>query len=196
MAAPETGYARSGDLHIAYQVVGDGPVDLVWIPGWISNIDHYWDEPTVARYFNRIASFSRLILFDRRGTGVSDPLTRAPTLEEQMDDVVAVMQAAGSEQAALYAQLEGGAMAMLFAATHPERTTALVIYEGMPRMSWAPDYDWALRERSARPGWGRGGETARGSCSWPPARRPTLACAGGLPSSSAWPPAPAPRPSC
>lgn len=146
MAAPETGYARSGDLHIAFQVVGDGPIDLVWVPGWISNIDHYWEEPTVARYFNRIASFSRLILFDRRGTGVSDPLTRAPTLEEQMDDVVAVMEAAGSEQAALYAQLEGGAMAMLFAATHPERTRALVLYEGMPRMAWAPDYDWALRE--------------------------------------------------
>src|SRR5579859_830608 len=110
MAAPETRYARSGDLHIAYQVVGDGPVDLVWVPGWISNIDHYWEEPSVARYFNRIASFSRLILFDRRGTGVSDSVPRAPTLEEQMDDVVAVMEAAGSEQAAIYAQLEGGAM--------------------------------------------------------------------------------------
>jgi class 3 adenylate cyclase len=158
--APETRYARSGDLHIAYQVVGDGPVDVVWVPGWISNIDHYWEEPTVARYFNRIASFSRLILFDRRGTGVSDPLPRAPTLEEQMDDVVAVMDAAGSTQAAFYAQLEGGAMAMLFAATHPERTRALIIYEGMPRMSWAPDYDWALRpeERAAwlGAGWGDG----------------------------------------
>jgi pimeloyl-ACP methyl ester carboxylesterase len=150
--APETRYARSGELHIAYQVVGDGPVDLVWVPGWISNIDHYWEEPTVARYFNRIASFSRLILFDRRGTGVSDPLPRAPTLEEQMDDVVAVMDAAGSSQAGLYAQLEGGAMAMLFAATHPERTRALIVYEGMPRMSWAPDYDWALRDED-RAGW-------------------------------------------
>ncbi|MFL5822370.1 MAG: alpha/beta fold hydrolase [Solirubrobacteraceae bacterium] len=158
--APETRYARSGDLHIAYQVVGEGPIDLIWIPGWISNIDHYWEEPTVARYFNRIAAFSRLILFDRRGTGVSDPLTRAPTLEEQMDDVVAVMEAAGSEQAGLYAQLEGGAMAMLFAATHPERTRALVVYEGMARMSWAPDYDWALtdEERVAwlGKGWGDG----------------------------------------
>jgi class 3 adenylate cyclase len=160
MAAPETKYARSGDLHIAYQVVGDGPVDLVWVPGWISNIDHYWTEPSVERYFNRIASFSRLILFDRRGTGVSDPVPRAPTLEEQMDDVVAVLDAAGSEQAAIYAQLEGGAMAMLFAATHPERTRALVVYEGMPRMSWAPDYDWAIRdeERAAwlGTGWGDG----------------------------------------
>ena len=160
MAAPETRYARSGDLHIAYQVVGDGPIDLVWVPGWISNIDNYWEEPTVARYFNRIASFSRLILFDRRGTGVSDPLPRAPTLEEQMDDVVAVMEAVGSEQAALYAQLEGGAMAMLFAATHPERTRALAVYEGMARMSWAPDYDWALKDADRAAwlgaGWGDG----------------------------------------
>jgi pimeloyl-ACP methyl ester carboxylesterase len=142
--APETRYTLSGDIHIAYQVVGDGPVDLVWIPGWISNIDHYWTEPTIARYFNRLASFSRLILFDRRGTGLSDPLPRAPTLEEQMDDVVAVMEAADSQQAAMYAQLEGGAMAALFAATHPERTGALILYEAMPRMAWAPDYDWAV----------------------------------------------------
>src|SRR5436305_3720691 len=142
---PETRYTRSGELHIAYQVVGEGPIDLVWVPGWISNIDHYWEEPTVVRYFERLASFSRLILFDRRGTGVSDPVERAPTLEEQMDDVVAVMDAAGSERAAVYAQLEGGAMAVMFAATHPERTSALVLYEAMPRMSWAPDYDWALK---------------------------------------------------
>jgi class 3 adenylate cyclase/alpha-beta hydrolase superfamily lysophospholipase len=149
--APETLYARSGDLHIAYQVVGKGPTDLVYVPAWISQVEHYWEEPTIARYFERLAAFSRLIMFDRRGTGLSDPLPRAPTLEEQMDDVVAVMDAAGSEQAALYAQLEGGAMAALFAATHPERTKALVLYEAMPRMSWAPDYDWALRpeERTA-----------------------------------------------
>jgi pimeloyl-ACP methyl ester carboxylesterase len=143
--APETRYARSGQVHIAYQVVGDGPIDLIWVPSWISNIDHYWEEPAISRYFNRLASFSRLILFDRRGTGLSDPLPRAATLEEQMDDVVAVMKAAGSEQAALFAQLDGGAMAALFAATHPERTRALVLYEAQPRMAWAPDYDWALR---------------------------------------------------
>src|SRR5579884_3434515 len=131
---PETRYARSGEVHIAYQVVGEGPIDLIWVPGWISNIDHYWTEPTIDRYFRRLASFSRLILFDRRGTGLSDPLLRAPTLEEQMDDVVAVMEAARSQQAAVYAQLEGGAMAALFAATHPERTRALVLYEAMPRM--------------------------------------------------------------
>jgi class 3 adenylate cyclase/alpha-beta hydrolase superfamily lysophospholipase len=144
--APETRYARSGEVHIAYQVVGDGPIDLVYVPSWISQIEHYWEEPVVARYFNRLASFSRLIMFDRRGSGLSDPVADAPTLEEQMDDVVAVMDAAGSEQAAVFALLEGGAMASLFAATHPERTTALVLYEAQPRMSWAPDYDWAMKQ--------------------------------------------------
>jgi pimeloyl-ACP methyl ester carboxylesterase len=149
--APETRYARSGELHIAYQVVGEGSMDLVFVPSWISQVEHYWEEPTVARYFNRLASFSRLIMFDRRGSGLSDPVLRAPTLEEQMDDVVAVMDTAGSERATVFAQLEGGAMAALFAATHPERTEALVLYEAMPRMSWAPDYDWPPRpeEREA-----------------------------------------------
>ena len=158
--APETRYVRNGSVHIAYQVVGDGPRDLVYVPTWISQVEHLWEEPMIARYFERLASFSRLILFDRRGAGLSDPVMNVPTLEEQMDDVVAVMDAAGSERAAVYAQLEGGAMATLFAATHPERTTALLIYEGMPRMSWAPDYEWALRdderaEAIGRP-WGDG----------------------------------------
>jgi class 3 adenylate cyclase len=163
LSDPETRYARSGDVHIAYQVVGDGPIDVVYVPTWISQVEHYWEEPLVARFFRRLASFSRLIMFDRRGTGLSDPLPRAPTLEEQMDDVVAVMDAVGSERAAVFAQLEAGAMGALFAATHPERTTALVLYEGMPRASWAPDYDWAIRveDREAAlanglPGWGDG----------------------------------------
>jgi class 3 adenylate cyclase/alpha-beta hydrolase superfamily lysophospholipase len=159
--APETRYARSGELHIAYQVVGDGPIDLVYVPSWISQVEHYWEEPIVARYFHRLASFSRLIMFDRRGSGLSDPVSRAPTLEEQMDDVVAVMDAAGSERAAVFALLEGGAMAALFAATHPERTGALVLYEAQPRMSWAPDYDWAMR-REDREAYLRDG----GSASW------------------------------
>ncbi|MBV9309449.1 MAG: alpha/beta fold hydrolase, partial [Solirubrobacterales bacterium] len=151
---PETRYARSGDLYIAYQVVGEGPIDVVYVPAWISQVEHYWDEPGVARYFNRLASFSRLIMFDRRGTGLSDPVPQGPTLEEQMDDVVAVMEAAGSKQASIYAQLEGGAMAALFAATHPERTKALVLYEAQPKMSWAPDYSWAIR-REDREAWVR-----------------------------------------
>jgi class 3 adenylate cyclase len=148
---PQTRYARSGELFIAYQVVGEGPIDLLYVPSWISQVEHYWEEPAVARYFGRLASFSRLILFDRRGSGLSDPVPTAPTLEEQMDDVVAVLDAAGSERPALFAQLEGGAMAALFAATHPERTRALMLYEAMPRMSWAPDYDWPMRreEREA-----------------------------------------------
>jgi class 3 adenylate cyclase len=159
---PPTKYVRSGDIHIAYQVLGGGPIDLVFVPSWISQVEAYWEEPSVARYFERLASFSRLIMFDRRGTGLSDPVAGAPTLEEQMDDVVAVMDAVGSRTAAVFAWVEGGAMAALFAATHPERTRALVLYEGLPRMSWAPDYDWPPRrdEREARirqiP-WGEGG---------------------------------------
>jgi pimeloyl-ACP methyl ester carboxylesterase len=157
---PETRYARSGEVHIAYQVVGEGSIDLVYVPSWISQVEHYWEEPTVARYFERLASFSRLIMFDRRGSGLSDHLPRVPTLEEQMDDVVAVMDAVDSERAAIFAWLEGGAMAALFAATHPERTTALVLYEAMARMSWAPDYDWALRREEREAGlrypWGDG----------------------------------------
>ena len=160
---PITRYARSGELHIAYQVVGDGPLDLVYVPSWISQVEHYWDEPSVARYFTRLASFSRLIMFDRRGSGMSDPVPDAPALEEQMDDIVAVMDAVGCERAAVFALLEGGALAAMFAATHPERTTALVLYEAQPRMSWAPDYDWALpieeREayvRGAIDSWGDG----------------------------------------
>src|ERR1700732_3349085 len=132
--SPETRYARSGELHIAYQVVGDGPIDLMWVPTWIWETEHMWEEPSVAKMLRRLASFARLIMFDRRGTGLSDPVVGAPTLEEQMDDVVAVMDAAGSERAGVFAQLEGGAMAALFAATHPERTTALILYEAMARM--------------------------------------------------------------
>lgn len=161
--APETKYARSGDLHIAYQVSGDGPIDLLWIPTWIWQIEHVLEQPWVARMFSRVHSFARLITFDRRGTGMSDPIAGAPTLEEQMDDVVAVMDAVGSEQAAVVAMLEAGAMACLFAATHPERTRALVLYQAMPRMSKAPDYDWPLshEERQAnveglRANWGTG----------------------------------------
>ena len=161
--APETKYARSGDLYIAYQVVGDGPIDVLWVPTWIWQLEHVLEQPSVARMFRHIQSFARLITFDRRGTGMSDPVLGAPTLEEQMDDVVAVMDAVGSERAAVLAMLEAGAMASLFAASHPERTRALVLYQGMARMSKAPDYDWALpREerqeivQQLRADWGKG----------------------------------------
>ena len=117
--APKTRYARSGDIHIAYQVVGDGPIDVVYVPTWISHIELLWEEPMVERFFSAIASFSRLIVFDRRGSGLSDPVTSPPTLEEQMDDVLAVLDAAGSEKASIFAHLEGGPMAILFAAVVP-----------------------------------------------------------------------------
>ena len=132
MKPPETRYARSGDVAIAYQVVGDGPVDLVVVPGAISNIDLEWDEPRIAAYHRKLASFSRLILFDKRGTGLSDQVLGVPTLEERMDDVRAVMDAAGSERAVLMGSSEGAAMSALFAATHPERTAALVLYGAYP----------------------------------------------------------------
>lgn len=125
---PDTYYAKSGDIRIAYQVLGSGTVDLVFIPGFISNIDHYWDDPTLAHFLQRLSSFSRLILFDKRGTGLSDRIGNLPTLEERMDDARAVMDAAGSERAAIFGISEGGAMSMLFAATYPERTIALMLY--------------------------------------------------------------------
>jgi pimeloyl-ACP methyl ester carboxylesterase len=109
---PETRYARSGNLHIAYQLTGNGPVDLLFVHGWISHIEHLWEEPSLARFLNRLASFSRLILLDKRGTGLSDPvpLDKLPTLEERMDDMRAVMDAAGSERAALLGTSEAGAL--------------------------------------------------------------------------------------
>ena len=125
---PETRYAKSGELNIAYQVVGDGPLDLVYVPGWISNVELMWEEPAHAHVLGRLASFSRLILFDKRGTGLSDPvpLDRLPTLEERMDDVRAVLDAVDSERTAVFGFSEGGVMSVLFAATYPQRTGALV----------------------------------------------------------------------
>jgi len=136
-------YAKSGDLHIAYAVEGDGPIDLVWIPPWISQVEYLWAEPSLERVMARLTQFARVITFDRRGSGLSDPFFGAPTLEEQMDDVLAVMDAAGSESAAICGTLEGGPMAALFAATYPDRTDALVLYATFARATWAPDYEWA-----------------------------------------------------
>jgi class 3 adenylate cyclase len=144
-AAPETRYARSGDVNIAYQVVGEGPFDLVYVPGWISNIELMWEEPNHARLLRRLTSFSRLILFDKRGTGLSDPVPvdRLPTLEQRMDDLRAVMEAAGSGHAAIFGSSEGGLMSVLFAATYPERTRALVAGAIYAKRLWSPDYPWA-----------------------------------------------------
>ena len=144
-AQPTTRYARSGSVSIAYQVVGDGPRDLVFVGGWVSHLESGWDEPLLARFRRRLSSFSRLILFDKRGTGMSDrvPDANLPTLEQRMDDVRAVMDAAGSDRAALFGQSEGASMAILFAATYPERTTAVVTFGAFASRIRHPDYPWA-----------------------------------------------------
>jgi pimeloyl-ACP methyl ester carboxylesterase len=139
-------YARSGDVNIAYQVVGDGPIDLVVNLGWVSHLAVVWDEPSVARFLERLASFTRLILFDKRGTGMSDRVHPLPTLEQRMDDVRAVMDAAGSERAALFGISEGGVMCALFAATYPERTAALIINGSYPSWLRRPGYPWGRTE--------------------------------------------------
>jgi class 3 adenylate cyclase len=161
---PPTRYAYAPDgAALAYQVSGDGPVDLLYVPQTLCAIDVLWEHPRTAAFFERLASFSRLILFDRRGSGLSSRWGAPLTLEEQIDDVRAVMDAAGSESAAVMALLEGGPMAMLFAASMPERVTALALYSSFARMTWAEDYDWALhpeeREAALEPmveHWGAG----------------------------------------
>jgi pimeloyl-ACP methyl ester carboxylesterase len=148
---PETRYAKSGDVNIAYQVVGDGPFDLVYVPGWVSNVELLWEKPKPARFLERLASFSRLILFDKRGTGMSDRVSndRLPTLEERMDDVRVVLDAVGSESAALLGHSEGGSLCALFAATYPERSRAIVLVGSFARRIRTDDYPWAptLEER-------------------------------------------------
>jgi DNA-binding winged helix-turn-helix (wHTH) protein/pimeloyl-ACP methyl ester carboxylesterase/class 3 adenylate cyclase len=144
-AAPETHYAQSGDVNIAYQVIGDGPLDLVFVMGWVSHLEYFWEEPSFARFLTRLASFSRLILFDKRGTGLSDrvPIRELPTLEQRMDDVRVVMEAVGSKSAALCGVSEGGPMCSLFAATYPEKTNALVMIGTYAKRIWDPEYPWA-----------------------------------------------------
>lgn len=147
MTAPNTYYATSGDVHIAYQVISQGPIDIVLVPGWLSHVEHQWEEPSLARFLQRLASFSRLIVFDKRGTGLSDRVAESalPTLEQRMDDVRAVMDAVGSERAALFGISEGGPMCALFAATYPTRTTALVMYGAYAKWIRDPEYPWAPR---------------------------------------------------
>ena len=137
---PVTCYAKSGDVNIAYQVVGEGPFDLVVVPGWISNVDFAWEDPFYGDWVQRLAAFSRVILFDKRGTGLSDRDVGDSTLEERMDDLRAVLEAAGSERAAVMGFSEGGPLSILFAATYPERVRALILYATFARASEAPDY--------------------------------------------------------
>jgi class 3 adenylate cyclase len=140
---PETRYARSGDLQIAYQVVGEGPLEIVLIPAYLSNIELYWELPTFSRFFGQLSSFARLILFDRRGSGMSDGIAGATPLEETIDDVQAVIDAVGSEQPVLASFLEGCGLTALFAASHPDLVRALVLVSPQPRLVAGPGYEWA-----------------------------------------------------
>ncbi len=146
---PETRYARSGDVSIAFQVVGNGPFDLVFAPGFVSNVEYGWEEPTLEHFYRRLASFCRLIIFDKRGTGLSDRVSGVPDLETRMDDVRAIMDAVGSERAAVLGYSEGAAMAALFAATYPERTAALVLYGTFLTWDWLP----VNRQSYHQPSW-------------------------------------------
>src|SRR5689334_21680971 len=146
VVVPETRYAKSGDLNIAYQVSGDGPFDLVFVPGYVTHLELHWSIPSFAPVLEKLSSFSRLIRFDKRGTGMSDRVSGAPTLEARMDGVRAVMDAVGSERAAFYGLSEGAALALLFAATYPDRTAALAVRSAFPRRMWAPDYPWGRTE--------------------------------------------------
>jgi class 3 adenylate cyclase len=140
MRQPKTRYAKNGDVNIAYQVVGEGPIDLVFVPGYISHLDLMWSLPNVPGFLRRLTSFSRLIFFDKRGTGLSDPVPGVPTLEERMEDLHAVLDAVGSERAALFGVSEGGPMSILFTATYPERTTAMILYGSTPRFTPSSDF--------------------------------------------------------
>jgi class 3 adenylate cyclase len=143
-------FARNGEVHIAYQIVGDGPIDLVHTTGIFSNLDVMWEEPRWARFLGRLASFSRLVLFDMRGVGLSDRGTEPPVVELQMDDVRAVMDAVGSETAAVFGGARGAAPSLLFAATYPERVRALILYAPIVRTLQAPDFPWGMTEERRR----------------------------------------------
>jgi pimeloyl-ACP methyl ester carboxylesterase len=150
MEMPETRYARSGDVAIAYQVLGEGPFDVVYAPGTVSHVELNWDAAGIAALLRGIAGHARLIVFDKRGTGLSDRDVGVPTLEERSDDIRAVMDAARSPRAALVGTSEGAPMCVVFAASHPERVSALVLYGGMARPLWAPDYQFGIPEREFR----------------------------------------------
>jgi len=146
----QTRYARSGGVSIAYQVIGDGPVDLVLVPGFVSNVEYAWQEPSLVSFYERLASFCRLIVFDKRGTGLSDRVTEIATLEARMDDVRAVIDAVGSDRAALIGYSEGASMSILFATTYPERTAALILYGAYLAWDWMAEGRFPTRHQSAR----------------------------------------------
>jgi class 3 adenylate cyclase len=172
---PDIRYTRSGDVAIAYQVLGDGPVDVVWFRGMAGDLMSTWDQPLLARQATGLAAFSRVLMFDKRGTGLSDRVREAPTLETRMDDVRAVMDAAGAERAVLWTAHEGSRTALLFAATYPERAAGLILLEpsvrgtGTPDYPWAPSEDeWRRRLASVREHWGGSGFFADLAREWAP----------------------------
>jgi class 3 adenylate cyclase/pimeloyl-ACP methyl ester carboxylesterase len=142
--APVTRYARSGEASIAYQVVGEGPLDMLFVTGWLTQLEQLWEAPANRRFLERLATYGRLILFDSRGTGLSERVLEAYTIEQEAQDAIAVLDAAGSERAAVFTYAQGGLVGALLAADHPERIGALVMYASIARTSWAPDYDWAM----------------------------------------------------
>ncbi len=142
--APVTRYARSGEASIAYQVVGEGPLDMLFVTGWLTQLEQLWEAPANRRFLERLATFGRLILFDSRGTGLSERVLEAYTIEQEAHDAIAVLDAAGSERAAVFTYAQGGLVGALLAADHPERIGALIMYASIARTSWAPDYDWAM----------------------------------------------------
>ena len=143
---PSTHYVKSDDVHIAYQVLGQGSLDLLLVPGFVSNVEAIWQSPEQSAFFRRLASFCRLILFDKRGTGMSDRGSQMFALEQRMHDVQAILDEVGSERTVLFGVSEGGPMSLLYAATHPERTSALVLYGSYARRSWAPDYPFGWKD--------------------------------------------------
>jgi len=152
MDVPEVRYAKSGDVSVAYAVVGEGPVDLVFVPGFVSNVEYGWEEAGLANFYRSLAEFSRLIVFDKRGTGLSDRMDSGQPFETRMDDVRAVMDSAGSERAVIIGYSEGGSMAALFAAAHPERTIGLILYGALIAGTWSFETPWAWR-REQWDGW-------------------------------------------
>ena len=140
---PRTSYTKSGDFNIAYQTVGDGPVDIIYIPGWVSNIDMMWAEPRLAAFLTRLSLFSRLILFDKRGTGLSDRTDEYSTMEERMDDINAVMNATNSKKAFLFSHSEGGSVSLLFSLKYPERTLGVIGFGIFAKRRYSEDYPWA-----------------------------------------------------
>ena len=167
MATPVTRYAKSGDVHVAYQVFGGGSIDLVFVPGFVSNIENYWEHPELARWLLRLGSFARVIMFDKRGTGLSDPVSEVPSLDLRMDDVRAVMDAVEIERAALLGISEGGPLATLFAATYPQRCRGLALYGSFARSSWITPEGLEAYLAYVDRSWGSG----RNLAMWAPSRK-------------------------